>query len=199
MLTGTYLPGDSLLHRAPIWAKFVVLAVFTSALLLVRLPMVHAALAVVLIAGYAVARFGPRVLVDQVRPLRWILILLIPLQVWSAGWEQAGLTISSLVLAVAAASLLTLTTRIHDMLESMVTGMQVLRPLGVDPERVALLLALSIRSIPVLATLLRQSHEARAARGMQRSVRALLTPAVNRSIRHAQGVGEALMARGVDD
>ncbi len=128
-----------------------------------------------------------------------VVVLLTPLQVWSAGWYQAGLTIGSLVLAVAVASLLTVTTRINDMLDSMVAGLQVLRPLGVDPDRVALLLALAIRSIPVIATALQQSQEARAARGLDRSLRALLTPTMNRTIRYAQGVGEALMARGLDD
>ncbi len=199
MLTGTYLPGTSPLHRAPVWAKFALLALYTSVLLVVRNPMAQAVLATMVALGYAVASFGLRIMIDQVMPLRWILLVLIPLQVWSAGWYPAVLTTGSLVLAVAAASLLTLTTRINDMLESMIRGMQVLRPLGVDPERVALLMALTIRSIPVIADLVRQSQEARAARGLERSLRALLTPVVNRSIQQAQGVGEALMARGIDD
>ncbi|MBK7722615.1 MAG: energy-coupling factor transporter transmembrane protein EcfT [Austwickia sp.] len=199
MLTGSYLPGTSVVHHAPVWLKFVILAAYTSVLLLVREPVVYLALSVLAVTGYAVAGFGPRVLAGQVWPLRWIVVLLTPLQVWSAGWYQAGLTIGSLVLAVAVASLLTVTTRINDMLDSMVAGLQVLRPLGVDPDRVALLLALAIRSIPVIATVLQQSQEARAARGLDRSLRALLTPTMNRTIRYAQGVGEALMARGLDD
>ncbi len=199
MLTGTFLPGNSPLHRAPVWSKFVLLAVYTTVLLVMRTPVAQAVLAAVVAGGYGLARFGPRVLLAQVAPLRWILLVLIPFQVWTAGWRDASLTTGSLVLAIAAASLVTLTTRINDMLESLIRGMGVLRPVGVDPERVALLLALAIRAIPVLADLLRQSREARAARGMDRSLRALLTPVMNRSIRHAQGVGEALMARGVDD
>lgn len=199
MLTGTYLPGNTLAHRAPVWSKFALLAVFTSVLLVLRTGPVQLALAAVVLAGYALAGFGPGVLVRQVWPLRWILVVLVPLQVLSTGWENAALMIGSLVLAVAAASLITLTTRINDMLDSMVRGMGVLQPLGVDPERVGLLMALAIRAIPVLAGLLRESHEARASRGMERSMRALLTPTANRSIRYAQGVGEALVARGVDD
>lgn len=199
MLTGTYLPGDSLPHRAPVWLKFVLLAAYTTVLLLLRTPVTQGVLAAVVAGGYALARFGPRVLLAQVAPLRWMLLVLIPFQVWTTGWVVAGLTTGSLVLAIAAASLVTLTTRINDMLESLIRGLGLLRPVGVDPERVALVVALTIRAIPVLADLLRQSREARAARGMERSVRALLTPVLNRSIRHAQGVGEALMARGIDD
>lgn len=199
MLTGTYLPGRTAVHRAPIGLKFILLAAYTTVLLVNRSPAAQAALTAVVVLGYAVARFGPRVLLAQVAPLRWILLVLVPFQVWTGGWREAALTTGSLVLAVAAASLVTLSTRINDMLDSMVEGLGLLRRFGVDPERVGLLLALAIRAIPVLADLLRQSREARAARGMERSLRALLTPVLNRSIRHAQGVGEALMARGVDD
>lgn len=199
MLTGTYLPGNSPVHRAPVWLKFALLAAYTTVLLLWRTPAGQGWLLGTLVVGYALARFGPRVLLRQVAPVRWILLVLIPFQVWSSGWEQAGLTTGSLVLAIAAASLVTLSTRINDMLESLVRGMSWLRPLGVDPERVGLLVALAIRAIPVLADMLRQSREARAARGLERSLRALVTPVMNRTIRHAQGVGEALAARGVDD
>jgi biotin transport system permease protein len=73
------------------------------------------------------------------------------------------------------------------------------RAIGVDPDRVALLLALTIRAVPVIAATLDEARDARRARGLEHSTRALVTPVVVRTIRHADRVGEALAARGVDD
>jgi biotin transport system permease protein len=74
-----------------------------------------------------------------------------------------------------------------------------LRRVGVQPERVSLLLALTIRAVPVLVGTLSDVRDARRARGLERSPRALLVPVVLRTMRHADRLGEALVARGVDD
>ena len=80
--------------------------------------------------------------------------------------------------------------------------MRVLRPLrrvGVDPDRVGLLLALSIRSVPVVVGIAEEVRDAQRARGLRGSPRAYAVPLVIRSLRHADALGEALAARGVDD
>ena len=74
-----------------------------------------------------------------------------------------------------------------------------LRRVGVDAERIGLMLALAVRSIPVLVGLAEEVRQARAARGVQRSVRAFAVPFTIRALRHADRLGEALAARGVDD
>ena len=61
------------------------------------------------------------------------------------------------------------------------------------------MLALAVRSVPVLARLAGEVGQARRARGAERSVRALAVPLVLRTVRHADRLGEALAARGVDD
>jgi biotin transport system permease protein len=60
-------------------------------------------------------------------------------------------------------------------------------------------LALTIRAVPVLTATFEQARDARRARGLERSARALLVPLVVRTVRHADQLGEALVARGVDD
>jgi biotin transport system permease protein len=69
----------------------------------------------------------------------------------------------------------------------------------VDPERVALLLTLTIRVVPVINGLVHDVRDARRARGMERSVRAYVTPVVIRTVGYAERLGDALVARGVDD
>ncbi len=202
MLTGMYVPGDSMLHRASPGPKLLGLLVFSSVLLILASPAGVVGCALVTVAGYGLARLGPAALWCQVRPLRWVVLLLVPFQLWTSGPELAFVSIGTLVVAVAAAGLVTLTTRIADLLDAVtrwLTPVERVSWLGVDAERIALLFALTIRAIPVISDTYRRAGEARRARGLERSPRALLTPFLNGTIRHAQRVGEALIARGVDD
>jgi biotin transport system permease protein len=92
-----------------------------------------------------------------------------------------------------------LTTRVVDLLEVLEWLLGPFRRLGVDPERVALVLALAIRAVPVVAGLAGQVRDAQRARGLTASPRAYAVPLVVRSLRHADALGEALVARGLDD
>jgi biotin transport system permease protein len=100
---------------------------------------------------------------------------------------------------VAAAAVVTLTTQTQDLLDAVVAAVRPFARLGLNPDRVALTLALAVRSVPVVAQLARDVQEARMARGAGRSVRAFAVPLVIRTVRHADRLGEALAARGVDD
>ena len=199
MLLGAYLPGDSPVHRAPAGLK---LAVLGAGLLLLAVrpgpvPVLLGAGAVLALA--ALAGVGLRPLAAQVRPLLWLLVPLTALQAWLSGPAVALTVAGGLLVAVAAAGLVTLTTRTDALLDALVAGMRPLRRAGVDPERVALVLALAVRTVPVLVGIGGEVQQARAARGAERSVRAFAVPFVIRSLRHADRLGEALEARGVDD
>ena len=199
MLLGAYLPGDSPVHRAPAGLKLAVLGVglFLLALRPGLVPVLVGAGGVLAVA--ALARIGPRLLVAQVRPLLWLLVPLTALQLWLSGAAVALTVAGGLLVAVAAAGLVTLTTRTEALLDALVAALRPLRRAGVEPERVALVLALAVRSVPVLAGIGAEVQQARAARGAERSVRAFAVPFVIRSLRHADRLGEALEARGVDD
>jgi biotin transport system permease protein len=199
VLLGAYLPGDSPVHRAPAGVK---LAVLGAGLLLLAVrpgPVPVLVGAVVVLALAALARVGPPPLAAQVRPLLWLLVPLTALQLWLSGPAVALTVAGRLLVAVAAAGLVTLTTRTEALLDALVAGLRPLRRAGVDPERVALVLALAVRTVPVLVGIGSEVQQARAARGAERSVRAFAVPFVIRSLRHADRLGEALEARGVDD
>lgn len=199
MLTGLYLPGTSLLHRAPAGAKLAALLVFSSLLVALRSPVTVGVAAAVVVLGFGVARLGPRAAVDQVWPLRWVAVVLVPFQWWMGGWRAVVVVVGTLLVAVAAAGLVTSTTRVTEMLDALVRLLRPARRLGLDAERVALVLSLTMRAIPVVAGTFAEARDARRARGLERSTRALVTPLVVRTVRHADRVGEALAARGVDD
>ncbi len=199
-MIGLYRPGTSLLHRLPAGAKLLVLmAAVIAILIFVRRPVDVAVALVAVTVAYAVAGFGPRVLLTQLRPLLWMILIIAAFQVWLTTPARATVVCGILLATVGAAGLVTLTTRVTAMLDTVGRALGPLRRVGVDPDRVGLLLALTIRLVPVLTDIVRQVSEARKARGLQWSIAALATPVVVRALRTADALGDSLVARGVDD
>lgn len=179
--------------------KLLGLLIFSTVLVAWQSPVTVLVAFVLAVGLYAVGGFGARTLVAQVWPLRWIVLLLVPFQWWTAGWQVAVAVVGTLVVAVMGAALISLTTRVTDLLDVITRALRPARALGIDPDRVALLLALTIRAVPIIAGTLHEARDARRARGLEHSTRALVTPIVVRTIRHADRVGDALAARGIDD
>lgn len=198
-MIGVYVAGDSPVHRARPGLKLALLLLATTVLVSVPRWQVVTAGAVLVVLVAAWAGLGARGLGRLVWPLRWIVVVLTPLQAWLAGWERAYVVVGGLVVAVTAASLVSATTRVADMTEAVMRLISPLRRVGLDVERVGLVVALAIRSVPVLLDALRAVREARQARGMRLTPDTLLAPLVVRAVRHADRVGDALAARGVDD
>lgn len=198
-MIGLYRTGDSLVHRAPAGAKLLLLALGAVVLAVARSPLAIVVAAAVVFAAYVLAGCPPSEPLRQLWPLRWVVVVLLPFQWWTAGWRAAVVVVGTMLLLVAAAGLVTLTTRTSALLDLFERALGPLRRVGVDPDRVSLLLALTIRAVPVLVTTLADARDARRARGLERSPRALLVPVVVRTLRHADRLGEALVARGVDD
>jgi biotin transport system permease protein len=199
VLLGLYVPGNSPLHRRRAGTKLAVLAVLLGAMGVFRTAEVVAGGFVALTALTLLSGVGPRTMLAQLRPLLWFAVFIGAFQIWLSGPRQAALAVGFLLTSVGLAALVTLTTRTQELLDCMVSGLRPLRRLGVDPERAALTMSLTIRSIPVLLELSQDVQQARRARGAERSLRAFAVPLLIRTVRHADRVGEALAARGVDD
>jgi len=104
-----------------------------------------------------------------------------------------------IALLVLLAASVTLTTRTSELVDALVGACRPLRALRVDPERVGLMVALGIRCVPVVIGLAEEVRDAQRARGLVASPRAFAVPLIVRSLRHADTLGEALVARGLDD
>ncbi|MEU1960207.1 energy-coupling factor transporter transmembrane protein EcfT [Nocardia sp. NPDC019255] len=199
-MIGLYLAGDSPLHRIPAGVKLALLLVsIVATAVFVRTPAQVLAVGVVVAGLFAVAGIPWRVAVAQLRPLVWMLVFIAVFQVLITSPARAAVVCGVLVVSVALAALFTLTTRVTDMLDAVTRWLGPLRRVGVDPERIGLLLALAIRCVPLLAGIVRDVAEARRARGLQWSMTALVTPVLVRALRTADAMGDALAARGVDD
>lgn len=184
-------------HAAPAGAKLVVLAVAGTGLFFVHsMAWLGVAFAAVL-ALYAVARVPWRTTGRQVLGLLPVLILIMFAQLIFTGWISAVLVGERLLTLVLLANLVTLTTRTSAMIATIETALSPLRPLGARPERVGLLVAMTIRFIPVIREQAEMVRAAQKARGIERST-VFLVPLLIRTLRMADGVGEALDARGLD-
>lgn len=201
-MIGLYQPGTSLLHRIPAGPKLLLLAVAVFAVIWLREPW-HIGIAILITSGlYAASGISWRAAISQLAPLRWIIPILLAFQLVLGSWQNAVMTTGSLLVNVALAALLTLTTRVSAILDVAQRVLHPLRRFGVDPDRVGLMLALTIRCIPMVAGIVREVSDARKARGItgiRGSMMALAAPAVVRALRSADAMGEALTARGVDD
>jgi biotin transport system permease protein len=196
MLTLTS-PVETPLHRMPAAAKLAALCGFTVLLFWLRSPSALA-VAALLPAGL-IASGGPvfaRHALRLLRPL-WPFLLLLGLWHWWTGDLAQGLAIGlRLVTAVAVANLVTMTTRLSDMLEVIEALLRPLARFGLPPRRAALVFALVIRFIPVLADRLARIAEAFSARARRRPGWRVMIPATLAALDDAENVAQALRARG---
>lgn len=198
-MIGLYQPGTSMLHRMPAGGKLLVMLLAIVGIVLLNAPWQLGVAALGVVAGFALARIPARVAWSQLWPMRWFLLFIAIFQVIFTGWERALMTCGTLLLTVAIAALITLTTRVTEMLDVCQRLLRPLRRFGVDPDRAGLVLALTIRCIPLMVEIVGAASQARKARGAGFSLRALVVPSVVRALRRADAIGDALTARGVDD
>lgn len=194
-----YVPRDSVVHRLPAGTKLILLVLAAIGVLALRQPWQVAVVLAVTALLYAAARIPWRTALEQVRPLLWFLLALGLFQVVVSGWQRAVVVVGGMLGLVLLATLVSLTTRTTAMVDVVVRWLGPLRRVGVDPERVGLLVALGIRSVAVIIELAREVRQAQLARGASSSPLAFIVPLVVRSLRHADRLAEALVARGVED
>ena len=198
-LLGLYVPGASILHRAPAGAKLLGLVGLAVVSQLLGLWWQRCLLLIGVLLLYPLARIGVGFALRQLRSLWWVLAAIAVAQIVFAGWRLAVSVVATIALLVLAAGLVTLTTTTTALSDVVVSVLGPFRRFGVAPERVGLLLALSIRAVPVVIGLAEQIRDAQRARGLPIRPRAFAVPLLVRALRHAQQLGDALIARGLDD
>ena len=98
-----------------------------------------------------------------------------------------------------AATLLTLTTRVTDLMDTLDRAMAPLARFGVPVETISLAVSLTLRMIPLQVQSVREVLDARRARGAKGSVAAFGVPLIIRTVRRSRATSDALLARGVGD
>lgn len=198
-LLGAYQPDTTLLHRTPAGAKLLVLAALSLLTVVLRSPVTTGIVLGSTVVLLVVARARLTTVLGSVRGLLIVLALLAAYQSWQRGPEHAFTVVGALAALVLLATVLTITTSVDELLDTIAAALQPFRRVGVDPERVALAFALMIRGVPTTLEIASQTRQAALGRGLERSPRAYLTPMVIRVVAHARATGEALHARGISD
>ena len=199
LLLGLHRPGDTWLHRARPGAKLVALVVAGVVVTVVRGPLWSLAFVV---GGVLLLAWAGAGLVRTLRNLRGLVVFLLLLgafQLWQQGWLRAVESVGDLLALVLLATVVTTTTPVDAMVDTMTRALRPFRRLGVNPEAVALAFSLMLRAIPATVEIAEETRQAALARGLERSPRARLTPMVIRVVARARMTGEALHARGLVD
>jgi biotin transport system permease protein len=196
---GLYEPGTSPVHRIPAGPKLLALLVLATVAVLISSPLWLGGLAAAVGVGYLVARVPGRRIWQLTRTLLPLLALLFAVQTWLLGPTAAAVLGLRLVIALGAANLFTLTTRVDAVVDAVERGLGPLRRFGVRPDRLGLLVGLTVAAVGTLSGIAGEVREAARARGADRSVVALVAPFLVRTLRHADELGEALAARGIGD
>jgi biotin transport system permease protein len=201
MIAAGHVPGR--LARMRTGPKALLLA--TVVLLVSLLPSTWAGAAVacaVAVIAYAAAGLGDgamglRALASQLRAVRFLLLFTLLCQAVLLSPEQGLANTARVATAIAIPGLLVLTTSTTALLDAVERGLRPLARLGVDTERIALLMTVTVSTVPVLARLAGDVRDAQRARGGRAGLRTFVVPFLVVALKHADELGDALTARGV--
>lgn len=196
---GLYIPGEGPLYRLGAGTKLAGLLVVCVAVIALADPRVSVGLLAAAVLLYPAVGLPLRRLLGVLRTL-WPFLLAIGLFQALFGDPLVAVRLCSQLLGlVLLANAVTLTTRVREMLDLFERLARPLARFGVSPGRVALVLALTIRSIPMVAAAWRAAVEGYRARGLSGRPYLLVTPLIVQLFRMAEATGEALVARGIDE
>ena len=193
-----YVKRDSPVHRMPALPKLglVVAFIVVATIFAHTIPTAAVALTVAL-CGYAVARIPLKVAVAQLLGAVPLLAFIAVIQGLTGDWELGAMLFLQILACVIAATLLTLTTRVSDLMNAFDRLLAPLGRLGLPVATISLAMSLTLRLIPLQVQAVREVLDARRARGA--SATAFGVPVIIRTIRRSRAMSDALLARGVGD
>lgn len=195
MTLGLYIPRQSPIHQWPASVKLVGLAIAGIGVFFLSDLMGLFILLGIVVGLLGLAKLPVGAIAAQLRPLVVLLLIIFVIQGLSVNWESAGVTVLRFLTLVLLASLVSLTTRVSELLAVIEQTAQPLRHIGLSPAAVSLVFALTIRFIPVLLDQFQAIQEAQRARGLDRHMLALLVPFLVKTLHLADTLADALDAR----
>ena len=197
-MSGEY-QRTSVIHRLDAGFKLLVLAIAGTGLMAVNDWRVLAFAVICALGLYRLGGFTMRRAYEQVRPMRWILVLLFVVQGAWQSWDLAAVVVLRISALVLLAMLVTLTTRSDALIAAIEKMLQPFRRFGVNPAKVGLAFSLALRFIPVIGAQAQEIRDAQRARGLEANPIAVALPLVLRTLRMAGDVADAIEARSPYD
>ena len=197
MISDSYYPGNSAVHRAAPALKIVGLAVYCSVVFVFERWEWLAAASGLLILGYWAAGLGWRQLLQGIRPAIPILAAIFIFQWLIIELSLAVFILIRFACLILAAHLVTATTRSSEFVDGI---MRLLRyaPRWVPAAQIALAISLALRFIPMIRSIFDEVRMAQRARGLDKSLLALLVPLIVRTLKSGDQISEAIRARSPD-
>ncbi|WP_163850025.1 energy-coupling factor transporter transmembrane component T family protein [Pseudooceanicola aestuarii] len=191
------LPRPTWAHRLPAGAKLAGLLGAT----LVIFPLTDARVLAGLLAGMAALAVSlgggaARQLLRSLRPLALLLLVVLGFHLWQDRLDQGLVVALRVLVLVALATLVTMTTRLEDLIAIIERLAAPLHRLGLPPRALGLAVAMVIRFIPVFIDRQSRLTEAWRARSPRRPGVRLLAPLMLSVLDDADHVSDALTARG---
>lgn len=197
-MLGLYIDRNSAIHALAPGVKMLVLALSALALIAVDDWRVLAAVLAAVLGLFAVARLPAREVVAQLRPVLFLALFFFAVHALLVSWQSGLVTVLRFTILVSLAVVITLTTRVSDMVDALESDLRPLRFIGVNPAKVSLMISLAIRFVPLLVDLVREIRAAQQARGLERSIVAVAVPLIVKTLRMASVLTDAIEARGYD-
>jgi biotin transport system permease protein len=198
MLSGTYSPGDSFVHKTKPLVKVLLLAGVCTFLFLGESWLTLGSVGLILSGLFLFAGIAPKDIFAAIKPALWVLVLIFLAQLYLANWQIASFVVLRFSVMIMAASLLTLTTKTSDLIEGLENGLGRFCSVR-TAESVGLAFSLCFRFIPLVRNVFEEVKEAQKARNLERSWRALVTPTIVRILKSADEISQAIVARSVDE
>lgn len=198
-LLGIHQPGDGWLFRLGVgWKYLLVLALTAPPVLASTWWATIAALGAVVVVA-STSGIGPQRLLRLGWALWALLAVLAGFHLVTLHPAAAVTRPGTILVAVLAARLLTLTTSTPDLMHALATALGPLRWIRLDPDRAALAVALMVRSVPYLIGSVDDARDAARARGLGPNPVRLVTPVMLGAVGYAERTAEALQARGLGE
>ena len=190
-------PVKTRAHDWPAGMKLAGLCAATIVLFFIENLALHAGILVAVTGVYLSA--GALFFKAGLRQLRvlWPFVVIVAIwHIWTGETQQGAVILLRLLSALALANLVTMTTRLSDMIDVVRLLTRPLAKLGLNPAALDMAIALVIRLTPVLAQKGRNLTQAWRARSARRPNWLILLPFTVLALDDADHVAEALRARG---
>jgi len=196
MTLGLYVPRKSPIHALPAGVKLLGMAIVGISVCFTSSIAGLIALLSLTLLLIQVARLPWLLVAAQLRPMAWIFAGIFMLHTVVNHWTVGLVIVLRFAVLLLLATLITLTSRVSDMVEALEQGLKPLKPLGIRPAQISLMVAIAIRLIPLILEQIRDVQDAQRARGIDTPIITLFVPVLIRVLQLADHLADALDARG---
>ncbi|WP_208541667.1 MULTISPECIES: energy-coupling factor transporter transmembrane component T family protein [Bartonella] len=197
-MTSLYLPRDTFIHRLRPGVKLLFLTVCGTIISMVSSIPILCLFLLLVVLLYGIAKIPLSNMIRQLKLISLFLVFIFIFQAIFNNWLTGFEVILHFIILIPLASLISFTTKVSDMMNSIESGLQPFRRFGINPSKLSMILSMAIRFIPVVSEKFNEVREAQKARGLDTNIIALAIPVIIRIIRMASEVAEALEARSYD-